>query len=65
MRLLLSKFRIPVSDVVVIPDITAPPSATTKSWFDALTRDLVRRDQEAQIEDTSSKLNDKRKTIKL
>lgn len=55
MRLLLSKFRIPVSDVVVLPDITAPPSATTKSWFDALTRDLVRRDEEALHEDKSSK----------
>lgn len=47
MRLLLSKFRIPVSDVVVIPDMTYPPSAQTKNWFDALTHDFVRKDDDA------------------
>ncbi len=46
MRLLLSKFRIPVSDVVVIPDMTYPPSTQTKTWFDALTNEFVRRDDE-------------------
>ena len=46
MRLLLSKFRIPVSDVVVVPDMTYPPSNQTKTWFDALTNEFVRRDDE-------------------
>ncbi|XP_046634308.1 bumetanide-sensitive sodium-(potassium)-chloride cotransporter-like [Daphnia pulicaria] len=53
MRLLLGKFRIPVSDVVVIPDMTYPPSAPTKSWFDALTRDFVRKDDDPSILDSS------------
>ena len=46
MRLLLRKFRIPVSDVVVIPDMTYPPSNQTKTWFDVLTNEFVRRDDE-------------------
>ena len=46
MRLLLRKFRIPVSDVVVIPDMTYPPSNQTKIWFDVLTNEFVRRDDE-------------------
>jgi solute carrier family 12 sodium/potassium/chloride transporter 2 len=56
MRLLLGKFRIPVSDVVVIPDMTYPPSAPTKSWFDALTRDFVRKDDDPSILDSSGEL---------
>merc|ERR1712071_346799 len=46
MRQLLNKFRIPIQEVIVIPDITAPPSNATKAWFDALTRDLVRKDSD-------------------
>ena len=42
----MSKFRIPIQEVIVIPDITAPPSNATKAWFDALTRDLVRKDSD-------------------
>lgn len=41
MKLLLKKFRIPVSDVIVIPNMMTPPSADTMSWFDGLTRELV------------------------
>jgi hypothetical protein len=55
MRQLLNKFRIDVSDVIVIPDITAPPSATTKAWFDTLTSNLVKRDSEATKDDSNSK----------
>lgn len=55
MKLLLKKFRIPVSDVIVIPDITAPPSAETKSWFDGLTRDLVLLDENPEIVNANSK----------
>lgn len=39
MRLLLNKFRIPVSEVVVIPDVASPaPALQTQTWFDDLTR---------------------------
>jgi len=55
MRQLLNKFRIDVSDVIVIPDITAPPSATTKAWFDNLTSNLVKRDIDATKDDSNSK----------
>jgi len=44
MSLLLAKFRIPVSDVVLISDITLPPSTSTKTWFDNLTKEYVRND---------------------
>jgi|688.fasta_scaffold2606585_2 solute carrier family 12 sodium/potassium/chloride transporter 2 len=56
MRLLLGKFRIPVSDVVVIPDMTYPPSAQTKTWFDALTKDFVRKDDDPGNLDSSGEL---------
>nr|CAH0110929.1 unnamed protein product [Daphnia galeata] len=46
MKLLLEKFRIPVSDVVVIHDMTQSPSFQTKTWFDALTKDFVRKDDD-------------------
>lgn len=55
MRLLLGKFRIPVSDVVVIPDMTYPPSAQTKNWFDALTHDFVRKDDDATNQNSNGK----------
>lgn len=51
MRLLLSKFRILVSDVVVIPDLTDDPSPQTKTWFDNLTHDFVRKDDDSSIAD--------------
>ena len=35
----MKKFRIAVSDVVVIADVTAPPSATTLAWFDSVMKD--------------------------
>lgn len=41
MKLLLKKFRIPVSDVILIPDIMSSPCSQTKSWFGSLTQDLV------------------------
>lgn len=50
MRLLLSKFRILVSDVVVIPDLTETPSPQTKAWFDALTHEFVRKDDDSSIQ---------------
>ena len=54
MRQLLNKFRIPVSDVIVIPDITAPPSSATKTWFDSLTSNLVRRDTDKTTDESSN-----------
>ena len=44
MKLLLEKFRIPIQEVVAISELTAPPSTATKTWFDALTHDLIRKD---------------------
>ena len=55
MKLLLEKFRIPVSDVVVIHDITQSPSFQTKTWFDALTKDFVRKDDDPSNLDSNSK----------
>jgi hypothetical protein len=56
MRLLLDKFRIPVSDVVVIHDMTHSPSIQTKTWFDALTEDFVRKDDDPSILDSNGEL---------
>lgn len=53
----MSKFRIPVSDVVVIPDVTLPPATQTKAWFDALTQEFVRKDDDAQNQDATSKFS--------
>lgn len=53
MKLLLKKFRIPVSDMIVILDITAPPSAETRSWFDSQTRDLVIPDENPETVNTN------------
>ena len=55
MKFLLEKFRIPVSDVVVIHDITQSPSFQTKTWFDALTKDFVRKDDDPSNLDSNSK----------
>ncbi|XP_046440487.1 bumetanide-sensitive sodium-(potassium)-chloride cotransporter-like [Daphnia pulex] len=52
MRLLLEKFRIPVSDVVVIHDITHSPSKQTKTWFDNLTNEFVRKDDDPSNSDS-------------
>ena len=53
MGMLLEKFRIPIQEVVVISELTAPPSTATKTWFDALTRDLIRKDEDMpEIEST-------------
>jgi len=53
MGMLLEKFRIPIQEVVVISELTAPPSTATKTWFDALTRDLIRKDEDmSEIEST-------------
>ena len=46
MRMLMNKFRIAVSDVVVIPDITAPPSAATRAWFDFTIRNMICKDND-------------------
>ena len=54
MKFLLEKFRIPVSDVVVIHDITQSPSFQTKTWFDALTKDFVRKDDDPSNLDSNS-----------
>ncbi|XP_046634387.1 bumetanide-sensitive sodium-(potassium)-chloride cotransporter-like isoform X2 [Daphnia pulicaria] len=53
MRLLLEKFRIPVSDVVVIHDMTHPPSKQTKIWFDNLTSEFVRKDDDPSNADSN------------
>ena len=50
MMQLLAKFRIPVSDVVLISDITLPPQTTTKTWFDNLTKNYVRHDNHGEAE---------------
>ena len=47
MKQLLDKFRIPVSDVVVISDVTSPPSYDTKTWFESLTKNLVYQDSDS------------------
>jgi hypothetical protein len=47
MKLLLDKFRIPVSDVIVISDVTSPPSDDTKDWFESLTKNLVCQDKDS------------------
>jgi hypothetical protein len=57
MRLLLEKFRIPVSDVVVIHDMTHPPSKQTKIWFDNLTSEFVRKDDDPSNADSNSELS--------
>ena len=44
MKQLLQKFRIHVLDVIVVPDVTAPPSDEIKNWFDSWTDNLVRPD---------------------
>lgn len=55
MKQLLDKFRIPVSDVVVIPDITTPPSGNTKAWFDSMICGLVHLDSDPNINNTNGK----------
>ena len=54
MKQLFNEFRIPVSDVIVIPDITAPPSEGTKTWFDAMVNNLVRQDNDPPVNDAST-----------
>lgn len=54
MQLLLNKFRILVSDVVVIPDLTETPSPQTKAWFDALTHEFVRKDDDSSIQNCNA-----------
>ena len=51
---LLKKFRIPVSDVIVIPDINAPPSEGSKTWFDSMVNHLVRQDNDPPVNDAST-----------
>ncbi|KAI9556389.1 hypothetical protein GHT06_018963 [Daphnia sinensis] len=41
MTMLLSKFRIDYSDLVIITDIDEPPKSKTKKWFDGLIRPLL------------------------
>jgi len=43
MRLLMNKFRIPIQDVIVIEDITTPPSEATRDWFDSMNKNLISR----------------------
>ncbi|KZS05548.1 Bumetanide-sensitive sodium--chloride cotransporter [Daphnia magna] len=39
--MLLSKFRIDYSDLVIITDVDVPPKSKTKKWFDDLIRPLL------------------------
>lgn len=57
MRLLLKKFRIPVSDVVVIHDINHSPSKQTKTWFDDLTNEFIRKDDDPSNSDSNGELS--------
>ncbi|XP_059352273.1 bumetanide-sensitive sodium-(potassium)-chloride cotransporter-like isoform X2 [Daphnia carinata] len=41
MAMLLSKFRIDYSDLVIITDVDEPPKSKTKKWFDGLIRPLL------------------------
>lgn len=41
MAMLLSKFRIDYSDLVIITDVDVPPKSKTKKWFDDLIRPLL------------------------
>lgn len=56
MEQLLNKFRIPVSDVVVIADVTTPPSEDTKAWFDSMINNLVRLDNDPTVNNTIGKI---------
>lgn len=49
----MNKFRIPFSDVIVVPDMTSPPSLQTKAWFDAMTQPLVRRDDDDELDEST------------
>lgn len=42
---LLDSFRINYSDVLVLKDLDHQPKEATKSWFDALIRPFIRRDE--------------------
>ncbi|XP_057374572.1 LOW QUALITY PROTEIN: bumetanide-sensitive sodium-(potassium)-chloride cotransporter-like [Daphnia carinata] len=41
MTMLLSKFRIDYSDLVIITDVDEPPKSKTKKWFDGLIRPFL------------------------
>ena len=55
MKQLLEKFRIPVSDVIAIPDVTASPSDETKTWFDSLINNLIQSDNDHRVNPFLSK----------
>lgn len=41
MAILLSKFRIDYSDLVIISDVNKAPKERTKQWFDGLIRPFL------------------------
>lgn len=41
MAILLSKFRIDYSDLVIITDVDEAPKSKTKKWFDGLIRPFL------------------------
>ena len=41
MAILLSKFRIDYSDLVIITDVDEAPESKTKKWFDGLIRPFL------------------------
>jgi len=59
MKQLLDKFRIPVSDVIVIPDITTPPSENTKAWFESMINELTRLDSDPTINNNNGNIKTK------
>lgn len=46
MAAMLSKFRIDYSDVIVITDITEKPSENTRRYFESLTQQFVRGEED-------------------
>ena len=42
MAVLLSKFRIDYSDLVIISDVNKPPSSKTRQWFDGIIHPFIK-----------------------
>ena len=57
MAVLLSKFRIDYSDLVIISDFNEAPKTKTRKWFDNLIRPLLRPDENGIILTISKEIN--------
>ena len=45
MAALLDKFRISYADLIVLTDVNKPPKDSTRTWFDALVKPFIRREE--------------------